>query len=107
MDIADMQRDAHAIARSKGWWDEDRPVPECLMLIVSEVAEALECYRDGEPMSWYADGGKPEGMASELADVIIRVGDLAERLGIDLTMAVGEKSAYNATRPYRHGGKLA
>lgn len=48
---------------------------------------------------------KPEGFASELADVLIRVFDLAGALGIDLEDAVQSKMAYNKTRPHRHGGK--
>lgn len=111
-------------------------VPEKLMLIVSEASEALESYRKGEPLSCYRcdvageetieivnrhpnepNGvlttcpdhqvrAKPEGMASELADIVIRVGDLAERLGINLGQAVEEKHAYNLTRSHKHGGKV-
>jgi len=107
VDIRTMQTDAHQTAIDKGWWDDTRPIPECLMLIVSEAAEAMEAYREDQPLEWYGDGGKPEGISSELADIVIRVGDLAESLGIDLDMAVQTKMHYNDTRPYRHGGKLA
>ena len=48
--------------------------------------------------------GKPEGFPAELADLLIRVGDLAAALGIDLDFEVRRKMAYNETRPYRHGG---
>lgn len=48
---------------------------------------------------------KPEGVASELADVVIRVADLCGLYGIDLETALEEKMAFNDTRPYRHGGK--
>lgn len=50
---------------------------------------------------------KPIGIPSELADIIIRVGDIAGYYGIDLEAAVVEKMTYNETRGYRHGGKLA
>lgn len=49
--------------------------------------------------------GKPEGFPSELADVIIRVADLAERLGIDLEHEIQLKYDYNQTREKMHGGK--
>lgn len=49
---------------------------------------------------------KPCGVPSELADIIIRVFDLAGRYNIDLERAIDEKMAYNATRPARHGGKV-
>jgi|SRR5690606_31312648 len=51
--------------------------------------------------------GKPVGVASELADVIIRILDVAEGLNIPVTQALIEKHQYNQTRSYRHGGKKA
>lgn len=50
-------------------------------------------------------GAKPEGIPSEMADVIIRVAHYCGANGIDLAEAVIEKAAYNATRPYKHGNK--
>lgn len=46
-----------------------------------------------------------EGVPSELADIVIRVLDLAEYYGIDMGEAIAQKHAYNLTRPYKHGGK--
>lgn len=48
---------SHGMAKEKGWWNEPRSVEECLMLAVTEVAEAVEWYRDfkGDP----ADVFKP------------------------------------------------
>ena len=51
--------------------------------------------------------GKPVGVASELADVIIRILDVAEGLNIPVTQALIEKHQYNQTRSYRHGQKKA
>lgn len=48
---------------------------------------------------------EPHGIPIELADVIIRVLDIAGWYGIDIEKAVAEKMAHNTTRPYRHGGK--
>lgn len=106
----------------------DRNFAELLMLVVSEAAEALEEYRGGAPISkmLYEDPCtdfndrseepghcpqgkllKPVGIPSELADIIIRVLDITAAHGIDIDTAVQEKMAYNATRAYRHGGKVS
>jgi len=49
---------------------------------------------------------KPEGIPSELADVVIRIFDICGYYGIDLQAAIEEKMAYNESRPYKHGGKI-
>lgn len=51
-------------------------------------------------------GAKPEGIPSELADVVIRCCHYAGANGIDLAGSVREKQAYNATRPFKHGNKV-
>lgn len=121
---ADLTFDAHARAIRKGWWElklmeggngsallAPFNLPEKIALIHSEASEALESYRRNEPLVWFRtkeDGTqKPEGLAIELADVVIRVADLCGAMNIDLDKAVLLKSAYNETRPWRHGEKLA
>ena len=53
----------------------------------------------------YPDGRKPEGVAIELADCIIRILDYCGAQGIDVDEATRIKHEYNKSRPYRHGGK--
>lgn len=66
-----------------------------------------------QPVLYPVDGtgaailGKPQGMVSELADVIIRCLDFADEHGFELIETLLEKHDYNLTRPYRHGGKAA
>lgn len=105
--VNELIRLAHGMAKEKGWWDgSDHNIPEKLCLIHSEVSEALEAYRiGGDLQDW--EGVKPDGFAIELADAVIRIADLCGHLGIDLGRAITEKVGYNATRPYRHGGKKA
>lgn len=50
-----------------------------------------------------SESGKPIGLPSELADVLIRVLDLMNYLEIDIDYNVEVKMAFNATRPYKHG----
>lgn len=107
MTISELQKAVHALARDKGWWDDrnlDDPahIAAALCLVHSEVSEALECVRHGEIVG---TGGRLEGLPTELADVVIRVLDLAAALGFDLEREIKAKHAYNATRPHRHGGK--
>jgi NTP pyrophosphatase (non-canonical NTP hydrolase) len=118
--IKELIEKSHNCAIRKGWWEDEHRVPytvgdkvmEKLALIHSEVSEALEDYREGRMTLTYEDihlspPNKPIGFPSELADILIRVADLAGALGIDLNKALLEKMAYNETRPYRHGGKKA
>lgn len=108
--INELISQSYGTALEKGWWDKgDRPLMECLMLIVSEISEAGEEYRvhglDPEFFE-YEKEGKPEGIAVELADVLIRIADLCGRYNIDLESALLTKLEFNKTRKYRHGGKI-
>ena len=84
-------------------------IMEKLMLVVTEISEAVEELRDGEGhlALRIEDDGKPEGLTVELADAYIRMAHLCGMLGLDLEEAVHIKKAYNMGRPYRHGGRLA
>ncbi len=113
MTLDEIAREAINNARAKGFHDEDESPPSAIRqiawmgLLCTEAAEAIECIRRGESHFHYRDDGKPEGLASELADIVIRACDSAGALGIDIERAVREKLAYNRSRPHRHGGKRA
>jgi len=66
-----------------------------IALVHSELSEALEETRNEE--------FDVDAFAFELADVVIRVADLAEMLNIDLDHYITEKIAKNKTREYQHG----
>lgn len=101
----ELVRLCHGASKAAGWWNDletgaplvDRPhvVGEKLMLIVSEVAEAMEGHRKG-----LADDKLPHRpmVEVELADAVIRM-DLAGALGLDLGGAIAEKMEYNRNRP--------
>lgn len=115
MTLNEIVKQAYETAVAKGWHSEtienDAAVfGSKLALIHSEVSEALEAYRDRGLEETQRDDGKPEGVLAELADVIIRIGDLvgmlqAQGFNVDLEDAIIEKMNFNKTRPYRHGGK--
>jgi NTP pyrophosphatase (non-canonical NTP hydrolase) len=106
--LNDFMHDVHSNAKAKGWWREDRSFGEIIALCHAELSEALEEYRNGCAMDtkYYTKEGKPEGIAVELADTIIRILDFCGHAGIDIEAALKEKHEYNKLRPYRHGGKV-
>ena len=105
MSVRRLQEEAHRIAVEHGWWDEARSAGEALMLIVTELAEAMEALRvEREPSGAIPDFSKVE---EELADAVIRILDFAGGHGLDLEGAVEAKMRFNESRPYRHGGKRA
>ena len=106
MTITEMVDRCYQQAQEKGWNDRAIPVPEMIALLHSEASEALEEYREGMPLS-YSKHGKPMGVGSEFADILIRIGHYSKLLGIDLEHEVQRKLLFNATREYRHGNKLA
>lgn len=115
MDLKDIVKQAYDTEIEKGWQKEgeQRPVPELICLMHSELSEALEEYRNGEEPNeiYYVASAKdpnpkkPEGIPIELADVIIRIAGFCGQYGIDLDEAVRIKLEFNKTRPARHGGK--
>lgn len=107
MTIQELVSESYRIAKDKGWCDRPVLVPEQVALICSEACEALEEWRSGRPMLYSGMDGKPEGVAAEFADILIRVGHYCALNGIDLESALRLKMAYNETRPYRHGNKKA
>ncbi len=80
-----------------------------IALIHSEASEALEALRDGQVALYYTKDKrgnlKPEGVAAELADIVIRSLNLGGALGLDIETAMKAKHEYNKTRPVKHGGK--
>lgn len=89
-------------AKESGWHTDlksgellERNKGEMLMLIVSEISEAME----GERKNLMDDKLPHRKMAEvELADALIRIFDYAGRWGYDLGGAVFEKLEYNLNR---------
>ena len=105
MTLQELQIRAYQQAEELGWRERKIPIPEMIALIHSEASEALESWRNKELVSWQDKDGKPQGIGSEFADILIRIGHYAVDLGINLDLEVEQKLKYNLTRGYRHGGK--
>ena len=129
--INKLAEEIHTNAMNKGFFDAEKNIGEMLCLIHSEVSEALEADRKNHYTNlkedWYikrlADpnyGASFNGNESfknefeksvkntfedELADVMIRVMDLAAFKGIDLESHIKAKMRYNAMREHKHGKK--
>ena len=94
-------------AETKGFDMQVMQPSRTLLLIISEVIEAFEEYRDNKPFTqiYYRDEEpeKPEGFPIEIADAIIRLLDLAAAFEIDIAKSIDVKMRYNEVRPHKHG----
>lgn len=108
--------------KEKGFWDNERNVGELLMLVTSELGEAMEAHRKGrfadfnlyekeiEANKQHADvpifafkNYVKDTFEDEIADAVIRLLDLSAGLGIDLEKHINAKVRYNESRPKLHG----
>lgn len=93
--IKELQYQIHKQNVDAGWWNKPREKGTLLMLIVSEISEAME----GERKNLMDDHLPTRKMAEvELADAVIRIFDYAEAFGYDVAGAIQEKRIYNASR---------
>lgn len=122
-----LANDIYLANKEKGFWVEDQNIGEKLMLIVTEVGEAMEAHRENKltpkfaytfnnPVKEGIVGEYHEGpiesvfkeyvkdsFEDELADTIIRLLDLCGARGIDIEWHIKNKLDYNKTRPHKHG----
>jgi hypothetical protein len=124
MDMREISLECHEIAEAHGFWDDSRKMRAqvqqlCLpsereafeamlfgqktALIHSEISEALEAFRHGNPPDSHIPQHK--GAVVELADAMIRIFDTCEEYGwgAELLQAMRAKMDYNKSRPFKHG----
>jgi NTP pyrophosphatase (non-canonical NTP hydrolase) len=93
MSLNEVSKLCHSIAVEKGFWEKERNIGEALMLIVTELAEAMEAHRIQDK----------ENFKEEIADAFIRLFDLCGGFKIDIEEEILKKSRKNKNRPYKHG----
>lgn len=123
MNLNELSKQFHEKAKSKGFWDVKRETGTLLMLVVSELSEALEADRKGrfadlmlfdkerQSSPFHEISATKEAFEihikdtfeDEIADVFIRMFDLVGHLNIDIEKHIELKMLYNATRPHKHG----
>lgn len=128
MIISEISQNIHENAVEKGFWDgihghklTSEQLCQKLLLIISEVTEAMEAdrknrhctsdisyicnYNIDEMFITDFEIGVKDTVEDELADSVIRIFDLAKKMNINLEKHIEAKNRYNKTRPAMHGKK--
>ena len=118
--LTEYSKEIHQNNVDKGFYDKPVEVATHLMLITSELAEALEADRHSISADRFtfgidlSEGDKfqdafkkniKDSYEDEIADAVIRLLDHCGYKGIDIGWHVKQKLKYNKTREVRHGKK--
>ena len=96
MNYNNLAQEAHENAVKHGFWETKVSNEHCLMLVITEIAEMVEAHRVNRKANTAAYNEMPNkqigfeqfiksSVEDELADVAIRLADLAGALGVDFT----------------------
>ncbi len=85
--------EVRALADAKGFGSDEARIWEMLALIHSEISEATDHYKKGEPL---------DAVGEELIDALIRILHLLSALGLDAEQLYQHKMAINRSRPYKY-----
>lgn len=120
--LNDFSKEINKENHEKGFWDSERQIGTLLMLIVSELSEALEADRNNRHCK-LSDTMKYQGypeltsnefmirfneevkdtFEDEIADTFIRLADLCGERDIDIDWHINAKIRYNKFRAFKHG----
>lgn len=112
------KEEVHPNAVEKGWWEKELPFMDVVALMHEELSEALREYRCDRPMVWYEcelskcrcgdkwcrfyeNSGcrhqkrKPEGIAVELIDCLLRIFDWCSHCGTDIQKLCDESKSFS------------
>jgi len=121
--LNELSEEIHADQVAKGFYDTPREDGTLLMLINSELCEAMEALRHNkysniEQFEYYYEHSENKDFKTlfennikdthedEIVDALIRIFDYAAYKKIDLAWHTIHKLQYNALRPYKHNKKF-
>lgn len=86
-------KQVRAMTDAKGFGADESRIWEMLALIHTEVSEATNAYKKGEPV---------DHVGEELIDAVIRILHLISALGLDPDELFEDKMKRNWERPYKY-----
>ena len=95
MKLNQLSKEVALWREGKGFETTWKNMPEKLMLVVTELSEAMEAYRREDL----------ENFKEEIADTFIRLCDICGSVNIDIEREIRTKMEVNKKRPYLHGKK--
>lgn len=87
-------REVREMADAKGFSSDHARIWEMLALIHTEISEATDAYKKGQPM---------DKIGEELIDAIIRILHLLSALDLDAEELFQHKMGINWSRPHKFG----
>lgn len=132
MKINDLKNKAYQIAVNHGWHERELSTDHCLMLVITELSDAIirlldwygmkniiieeEAFEE-EVLIEYASIYKKKTFTESIFNIIqeisrrdvgialLKIFGFAKHLDIDILWFINQKMRYNECRSYRHGGK--
>jgi len=95
MELNKLIKDCHKTALDKGWWEKPRDFPTVVMMVITELSEAVQEDRK-------KDDDRYEKTEMEISDTLIRLFDLCGAYFPNIEKAILKKMEFNKNRPYRH-----
>ncbi len=91
--LMERMREVRALADAKGFGSDETRIWEMLALIHTEVSEATNAYKKGEPL---------DHVGEELIDAVIRILHLLSALNLNPDELFDDKMKKNWARPYKY-----